>query len=742
MASSLFPMSDKRTIMIDSSYRDRVQYPLSSDFIIPFQYQIGTTIWDSTNPVTASYPVYAWQWTLALPFPFKGIITEGTPSTPIVDSTIQSIVELAMSTNNSATTIENAENMFRNLIFVVDKNTYRVTGYDASVRAFSLDKAIVNFVIGMSYELFNVSTITSSMGDVVLQGYNLVYLGEGSNTDGYSVTSTSSLFLWDLNLNIYTPVMLRNEILQFPITSSIWSSWKPNDCYFLFSNEPPLSTQRLASLGYIIPVANNTLVIEYKIGSSIEVQTLTLPFLTTWTPFLIAETLSLSNVNLQVTFSIQTQKFVLQSSELFRISTDSTCLSFLGDPPTLTTFNLILESQIMIPFYEIATFGQLSSISSWSLQSAPEQLSSSTWLNNHSHESRFLIVNEQGIGNAVLVWEIESKSLRLVNPGSNYQLNGTYFIIPEKQYGIVLSAEQIESLPRINVTEILPVVGLDLPISDVRLSSSFVGQYLFPTVWSPLFSDSRFEMDTQTITNGLFTNTIGTFPPKSPHDRNVTLNDLYTWYGVQPIRHVYYDPKSSLLYVQLSNMSTLQLQRLRRLSQNLSDSFYQSVGTTVGILKYTKDTVSPLDYTGSTVSQNQMVCYTLEISSLILPNETIDSPVGGLTSSYPYVFLEITNESASSAHNRNVLFSNNPNATSATFLLPISDVNNPSTTKFIKLYSGGHQQVKFKPNDNLRFRVFFPDGSSFETTRKDYLPPLLPNPLLQIAMIMEIQRLV
>jgi len=87
------------------------------------------------------------------------------------------------------------------------------------------------------------------------------------------------------------------------------------------------------------------------------------------------------------------------------------------------------------------------------------------------------------------------------------------------------------------------------------------------------------------------------------------------------------------------------------------------------------------------------------------------------------------------------MYSNNPNAIFATFTCPISDVNAPTTTKYIKIFSAGSQQMKYLPNDNLRFRVFMPDGETFTTLFRDYLPPLLPNPFLQLSALFEMNRM-
>jgi hypothetical protein len=50
------------------------------------------------------------------------------------------------------------------------------------------------------------------------------------------------------------------------------------------------------------------------------------------------------------------------------------------------------------------------------------------------------------------------------------------------------------------------------------------------------------------------------------------------------------------------------------------------------------------------------------------------------------------------------------------------------------------QLVKFKPNDNLRFSVYLPDGSLFQTLDIDTLPPYEPQLGLQIDAVFSITR--
>jgi hypothetical protein len=51
------------------------------------------------------------------------------------------------------------------------------------------------------------------------------------------------------------------------------------------------------------------------------------------------------------------------------------------------------------------------------------------------------------------------------------------------------------------------------------------------------------------------------------------------------------------------------------------------------------------------------------------------------------------------------------------------------------------QIVKFKPNDNLRFSVYLPDGTPFQTLLPDTLSPYPPYPSLQVHAVFSLQRL-
>jgi hypothetical protein len=160
------------------------------------------------------------------------------------------------------------------------------------------------------------------------------------------------------------------------------------------------------------------------------------------------------------------------------------------------------------------------------------------------------------------------------------------------------------------------------------------------------------------------------------------------------------------------------------------------------IQDYLREGVVPLNFTGTYLTQSQMSCYEMTVLNLILPNVQIDALNSLLTSGYPYVLLEISNVTQPNASNKASIYSNNPFSVNSTFVCSISDVNDPTRTKFIKINSDGAIQIiKFSPADNLRFRLLLPSGEPFNTKQKDYLPPSIPNPSLQISFMIELKKL-
>jgi len=162
----------------------------------------------------------------------------------------------------------------------------------------------------------------------------------------------------------------------------------------------------------------------------------------------------------------------------------------------------------------------------------------------------------------------------------------------------------------------------------------------------------------------------------------------------------------------------------------------QIVGT-INIVSFAKNNYTPLIYNGSMVSQNELVAYEINLISLILPNLTLTT--GSRIANYPYVYVELTVNNNISP---NVIYSNNPKSGRALFSAAVTDIKNKNQTPFIKLWGKYMvQTVKFKPNDSLKFSVFLPDGTLFQTIASDFYSPSAPNPFCQIDALFGIQRL-
>jgi len=160
------------------------------------------------------------------------------------------------------------------------------------------------------------------------------------------------------------------------------------------------------------------------------------------------------------------------------------------------------------------------------------------------------------------------------------------------------------------------------------------------------------------------------------------------------------------------------------------------------IMNFSYDNFNPFIYTGSVVSQQEMVCYEIELLNVILPNDTLSVGEGGRIAFYPYVYVTLSNVSSPGAGLKNIIYSNNPNSTNVTFRVPIDDIPNPLLSSFIKLDGNGMvQTIKFKPNDNLYFSVQLASGEIYNTVINDTLPPALPNIRAQISAMFSLRRL-
>ena len=115
------------------------------------------------------------------------------------------------------------------------------------------------------------------------------------------------------------------------------------------------------------------------------------------------------------------------------------------------------------------------------------------------------------------------------------------------------------------------------------------------------------------------------------------------------------------------------------------------------------------------------------------------SGFGNIIAFYPYLYVEFSN---TTSMNKNILFSNNPNARRVLFKVPIDDVNTPDVSSFISVNGQCMvQTIKFKPYDNFRVSVYLPNGELFTTEEVDFVSPSPPNPNVQLSLTFSIKRM-
>ena len=224
----------------------------------------------------------------------------------------------------------------------------------------------------------------------------------------------------------------------------------------------------------------------------------------------------------------------------------------------------------------------------------------------------------------------------------------------------------------------------------------------------------------------VYSNGEGWFRCKFVLDENTTFSGMPTPTGVNAIYPFYQSP----LPTSLDPADPPNRWNSGRISQG------------VEILPFWRDTFNPFTYTGSMVSQQEMVCYKISLLNVILPNVILKTGNGNRIAFYPYVWVELSNVSAAGAGNKNLIYSNSPYSTKATFMAAVDDVANPSITQFVKIDGDGMQQtMKFKPNDNMYFSVTLPNGQLFETLQPDAPAPWPPNSNLQVSVCFAMERL-
>lgn len=223
----------------------------------------------------------------------------------------------------------------------------------------------------------------------------------------------------------------------------------------------------------------------------------------------------------------------------------------------------------------------------------------------------------------------------------------------------------------------------------------------------------------------------------------ITTNYQYISFSIIPQSsdvkfYFYYNP------IDENEKSCLQWQYFFVLDETLQENpiynYNFSTMNIINIATFNNDNFNPLSYNGSMLSLYQTVCYSISLLSITLPN--IPLKTGSRIAFYPYVYVEFANATTPNGASKQIIYSNNPNSNKALFIAPVTQLLQPEANTFITLSGGTMSQIiKFKPNDNLRFSVYLPDGNLFQTLDIDTLPPYSHQPDLQIDAVFSITRI-
>lgn len=340
-------------------------------------------------------------------------------------------------------------------------------------------------------------------------------------------------------------------------------------------------------------------------------------------------------------------------------------------------------------------------------------------INNPTYFSVFEIQNVSLLG------EITDIELKIIKIGKQEFFTG-------KQYKIIpIVPEQILQKAVIQIGSFS--LGFQIEFKGEQPNPlSLLGTYFFPIIMSQQYLLGN---------DIIYFQPNGTITPTNESNKPIDLATSQSINGVTGIKSASKLEDGTYLIItqQYNNIDKLKLLSKAKKENKIPD-YCEGIDNFL-ILSFSSEGVVPLNYTGSQITQSQMTCYELNVSTLILPNLILQTTSGLLTSSYPYLFLEISNETLPSGGNTDIIYSNNPNATKNTFICPTLDVNNPEITKFVKIASAGNQIMKFSPYDNLRIRVSLPNGQTFTTEQTDFLVPNEPNPRIQITALIQITRL-
>ena len=173
----------------------------------------------------------------------------------------------------------------------------------------------------------------------------------------------------------------------------------------------------------------------------------------------------------------------------------------------------------------------------------------------------------------------------------------------------------------------------------------------------------------------------------------------------------------------------------------VSESFRTTIGAgqVYEILSFSSDNAQSLKYQGTEVGTNNARCMQLNLVNLIVPNLPVANDYQGTLQNYPFVYVCVYSEYATTYNNSMV--SSAPASNQALFKVPVTYLQGIS---YLTLgYAGMTPNINFRIDDTLRVKIFLPNGEilRFVTpTTTAYIPgtPVPPNPVAQVQLLFEV----
>ena len=153
----------------------------------------------------------------------------------------------------------------------------------------------------------------------------------------------------------------------------------------------------------------------------------------------------------------------------------------------------------------------------------------------------------------------------------------------------------------------------------------------------------------------------------------------------------------NIIYLDISQADAVLLNETIFIQQGIFITYW------ISYQSYLPNIIAPI------VPHQNPVCYSVQILSISLPNQPVCG-VNTLLSDFPFVFVTLQNQNQACGESIGTLISNQPAATTASFLCPIANIKNPDTVKFVVVKSFQDVIFRFTPQSSLLIRITLPDG--------------------------------